>query len=73
MARTANTPRNKKNGRVLTAKSLPEKSYQVIHSLPFGTRQAVLHALIGLAVPYAAAKGEQWYLKLLDGKSRKIV
>ena len=72
MARTAGKPRNTKNGRVLTAKNLPEKSYQVIHKLPFGVRQVVLHELISLAVPYAAKHGENWHI-LLRAKKRRIL
>lgn len=63
----------KKNGRVLTAKNLPEKSYQVIHKLPFGTRQRVLHHLISLAIPYAKKHGEDWHIKLVGTGQTKIV
>lgn len=73
MATKASTARPKKNGRVLTAKNLPEKSYQVIHRLPFGTRQRVLHHLIAIAVPYAKKHGEDWHLKLVGSGSTKIV
>lgn len=73
MARTAGKPRNKKNGRVLTAKELPESSYQAIHKLPFGVRQKVLHKLIALAVPFAKKRGPDWYLELLHSKVKKIV
>lgn len=57
-----------KNGRVLTAKQLPESAYQTIHKLPFGTRQEVLKKLIALTVPYAKSHGPNWYLKVLEGR-----
>jgi len=57
-----------KNGRVLTAKQLPERTYQTIHRLPHGCRQDVLKALLGAAAAFAAERGPGWQLGLLEGR-----
>jgi hypothetical protein len=61
-----------KNGRVMTAKFLPESSYNVIHKLPYGLRQEVLKKLIGLAVPFAKKHGVDWYTKVITGEAKIV-
>ena len=57
-----------KNGRVLTAKDLPERTYQAIHSLPHGVRQKTLQGLLKAAAVYAKTAGPDWYADVLAGK-----
>ena len=54
-----------KNGRVLTAKQLPEASYQAIHKLPHGERQLTIKKLLMLAASYAKQAGPGWHNQLL--------
>lgn len=60
------------NGRMLTVKQLPERLYNLIHTLPRGTRRTVLVALLSAAADYRAKEGKDWWNNVI-GKNVKLV
>lgn len=63
-------PHGTVNGRVLTVKNLSESSYMVIHTLPRGTRESTMKALLKMAVAARKKLGADWHLKAVEGKLR---
>lgn len=57
-----------KNGRVLTAKHVPERDYQTIHGVLYGSRQAVLHGLLKACTEFAKGYGSGWEEALTEGR-----
>lgn len=49
------------NGRMLTAKRLPKRAYDVVHNLPRGYRGPAMEALL-LAAAALADKRKDWHL-----------
>lgn len=61
-----------KNGRVLTAKHLPESVYRTFHEAPHGTRQELLHGVLGTAVAFAATWEKNWVELIREGKVKLV-
>lgn len=61
-----------KNGRVLTAKHLPENVYLAVHKAPHGTRQDILKGILSALADFAAKEGDGWHVAVMAGKTKLV-